>query len=89
MININDTEISQYLRILGDLSGDVETKLYKYMRKYGQGTRIQVGRYLLEVRQTERGANAVDLNGTHVLRANVADAIDALGELKGLINETY
>ena len=89
MININDTEISQYLRILGDLSGDVETKLYKYMRKYGQGTRIQVGRYLLEVRQTERGANAVYLNGTHVLRANVADAIDALGELKGLINETY
>ena len=89
MININDTEISQYLRRLGELSGDVESKLYKYMRKYGQGTRIQVGRYLLEVRQTEHGANAVYLNGTHVLRANVADAIDALEALKNLINETY
>ena len=89
MININDTEISQYLRRLGELSGDVESKLYKYMRKYGQGTRIQVGRYLLEVRQTEHGANAVYLNGTHVLRANVADAIDALEALMNLINETY
>lgn len=89
MININDTEISQCWRELVDFSSKIETKLYKYMRKYGQGTRIQVGRYLLEVRQTEHGANAVYLNGTHVLRANVADAIDALEALKNLINETY
>ena len=76
----------QYLGRLGDLCGDVEMSLFKVLRSSNHGQPMQAGKYYIELQQMDNGNQGVFINGTHVLKCDVAMAIDALDTLEQTVN---